>query len=74
MPIVWRRPFLDPLHGPIEFDETVLALIRSPVVQRLRHVRLSNIDSVDMPAIANLSRFEHVLGVAYLAGEVGFRE
>jgi len=26
-----------------------------------------------MPAIANLSRFEHVIGVAYLAGEVGFR-
>jgi HD superfamily phosphohydrolase len=73
MSTVWCRPFLDPLHGPIEFDETLLALVRSPVVQRLRHVRLSNIDSVDMPAIANLTRFEHVLGVAYLAGEVGFR-
>ncbi len=73
MSTVWRRPFLDPLHGPIEFDENLLALIRCAIVQRLRHIRLSNIDSIDMPAIANLSRFEHVLGVAYLAGEVGFR-
>ena len=69
----WRQPFLDPLYGRIRLDDDLIALVRTPVVQRLRHVRLSNIDSVDMPAIANLSRFEHVLGVAYLAGEVGFR-
>jgi hypothetical protein len=69
----WRQPFLDPLYGRIRLDDDLVALVRTPVVQRLRHVRLSNIDSVDMPAIANLSRFEHVLGVAYLAGEVGFR-
>jgi uncharacterized protein len=30
-------------------------------------VRLSNIDSVDLPSISNLSRYEHVMGVAYLA-------
>jgi len=70
---IWRRPFLDPLHGSIQLDEDLLALVRTPVVQRLRHVRLSNIDSIDMPAIANLSRFEHVLGVAHLAGQVGFK-
>ncbi|WP_181832813.1 hypothetical protein [Bosea caraganae] len=34
---------------------------------------MSNIDSIDMPSIANLSRLEHVIGVAHLAGEVGFR-
>lgn len=72
-PAIWRSPILDPLHGPITLDDDLLALVRAPVVQRLRHVRLSNIDSIDMPAIANLSRFEHVLGVAHLAGEVGFR-
>jgi len=33
---------------------------------------LSNIDSVDAPGIAGLTRFEHVLGVAHLASEVGF--
>jgi HD superfamily phosphohydrolase len=69
----WSHTFLDPLYGRINFDDALLALIRTPTIQRLRHVRLSNIDSLDMPAIANLSRFEHVLGVAYLSGQVGFR-
>jgi uncharacterized protein len=73
MSSIWRHPFLDPLYGRIELDGAILALARTPTVQRLRHVRLSNIDSLDMPAIANLSRFEHVLGVAYLSGEVGFK-
>ncbi len=72
-PVIWRSPILDPLHGPITLDDSLLALVRAPVVQRLRHVRLSNIDSIDMPAIANLSRFEHVIGVAHLASEVGFK-
>ncbi|MFZ1413745.1 MAG: hypothetical protein WAS73_04085 [Defluviicoccus sp.] len=67
------QSFLDPLYGPVEFDDNLLALVRTPTLQRLRHVRLSNIDSIDMPSIANLSRFEHVIGVAHLAGEVGFR-
>jgi uncharacterized protein len=69
----WRNPFLDPLYGLVEFDESLADLIGRPVVQRLRHIRLSNIDSIDIPSIANLSRFEHVIGVAHLAEEVGFR-
>jgi uncharacterized protein len=73
MMTIWQQSFLDPLYGRVRFDDDLAALARTPVVQRLRHVRLSNIDSLDMPAIANLSRFEHVIGVAYLAGEVGFR-
>ncbi|HEV7334491.1 MAG TPA: hypothetical protein VGO06_00875 [Bosea sp. (in: a-proteobacteria)] len=73
MSAVPRQPFLDPLYGSIALDEPLLALTRTPAIQRLRHVRLSNIDSIDIPAIANLSRFEHVLGVAYLASEAGFR-
>lgn len=73
MSSVWHHPFLDPLYGRIGFDDGILALTRTPTVQRLRHVRLSNIDSLDMPAIANVSRFEHVLGVTHLSGEVGFR-
>ena len=39
----------------------------------MRHIRLSNIDSIDLPGIANLTRYEHVLGVAHLASIVGFR-
>lgn len=68
-----RQHYLDALYGSIELTDDLLALVRTPTLQRLRHVRLSNIDSVDMPSIANLSRLEHVIGVAYLAGEVGFR-
>lgn len=69
----WRHHFIDPLHGRICLDDDLLALVRTPVIQRLRHVRLSNIDSIDIPAIAHLSRFEHVLGTVHLAGEVGFK-
>jgi uncharacterized protein len=62
----------DPLYGGIEFEISLANLIRLPVMQRLRHVRLSNIDSVDLPGIANISRFEHVLGAGHLAASAGF--
>ncbi len=58
---------LDALYGPISFGEELSELVRAPVVQRMRHIRLSNIDSISMPGIAGLNRFEHVLGTAYLA-------
>jgi HD superfamily phosphohydrolase len=38
-----------------------------PEIQRLRDVRLSNINSILLPGSANISRYEHSLGVAYLA-------
>jgi uncharacterized protein len=62
----------DALYGDVQFAEHTSDLIRRPLVQRLRHVRLSNIDSLQMPGIANISRFEHALGTAYLATQVGF--
>lgn len=67
------RPFLDPLYGSIGLNEPLQSLVQKPIVQRLRHVRLSNIDSLDIPSIANLSRFEHVLGVAHLSTLLGLR-
>ena len=57
----------DSLYGVLSYDSVYTKLIQSPVFQRLRHIRLSNIDSVNMPGIANLSRYEHALGVGYLA-------
>lgn len=65
--------FVDPLYGRVQLGQTLAALVSKPLVQRLRHVRLSNIDSIDIPSIANLSRFEHVLGVAHLAGQLALR-
>lgn len=61
---------LDCLYGDIEFTGPIQELIEKPIVQRLRHVRMSNIDSLDMPGVANISRYEHSLGVCHLAGKV----
>ena len=63
----------DALYGRIGFDAPFSQLLSAPIVQRMRHIRLSNIDSIDLPGIANLSRYEHVLGVAHLASIAGFR-
>ena len=62
--------YLDALYGRVAFDEEMALLIGAPILQRLRHVRLSNIDSIAMPGIANLSRYEHVLGVGFLAQQL----
>lgn len=63
---------LDALYGPISFSQELSALMRAPVVQRMRHIRLSNIDSIALPGIAGVNRFEHVLGTAHLSTIVGF--
>ncbi|WP_422318755.1 hypothetical protein [Prosthecobacter sp.] len=39
-------------------------------MQRLREIRQSNIDSLDLPGFANTTRYEHALGTAYLASAV----
>lgn len=65
-----RHAPLDPLYGRLDFPDAILELRHLPVLQRLRHVRLSNIDSIDLPGIANLSRYEHSLGTCHLAGKM----
>jgi HD superfamily phosphohydrolase len=67
-----RQVLQDAVYGPFELERPLRELAGTPAIQRLRHVRLSNIDSIDMPGIANVSRYEHVLGVAHLASRVGF--
>jgi len=62
----------DPLYGEISFSDPIAELLCTPAVQRLRDVRLSNIDSTSMPGIANISRYEHIIGTAYLASRAGF--
>lgn len=66
--------FFDSMYGAISFNYEISLLIDAPILQRLRHVRLSNIDSLDMPGIANLSRFEHSLGVGYLASQMAINQ
>ena len=63
--------FTDSVYGEMSVDKDISSLVALPEFQRLRHVRLSNIDSLNMPGIANLSRFEHALGVGHLATQLG---
>jgi hypothetical protein len=58
---------IDPLYGCYKLSPLVRALVVQPEVQRLRDVRLSNINSMFILGSANISRYEHSLGVAYLA-------
>lgn len=59
--------FLDPLYGPIQVDDRIRALIFAPEFQRLRYVRLCNINSLYLTGASEPKRFEHCIGVAHLA-------
>lgn len=58
---------LDALYGIINFSPIVYKCMLSPEVQRLREVRLCNINSLFITGSANTNRFEHSVGTAYLA-------
>jgi len=66
------RPFtyFDALYGDVTLSSVLGDLAQTPAVQRLRDIRLSNIDSLSMPGIANISRFEHALGSSFLATSI----
>lgn len=57
----------DVLYGKIDFSALVYKCMLSPEVQRLREVRLCNINSLCITGSANINRFEHSIGTAYLA-------
>lgn len=59
----------DPLYGRIDFSEFEFALIRLPEVQRLRYIRMCNINSLLVTGASEISRFEHTLGVLRLTQE-----
>lgn len=58
---------IDPLYGKCKLNNFIYELALTPEVQRLRDVRLSNINSLFLPGISNISRYEHSIGVALLA-------
>jgi HD superfamily phosphohydrolase len=65
-------PFVvDSLYGYRTLDAFLRGLVSTPEVQRLRDVRLSNINSMSLTGAANVSRFEHSIGVALLAERAG---
>jgi len=59
----------DPLYGRIDFTDFELSLISLPEIQRLRYVRMCNINSLLVTGASEISRFEHTVGVLRLAQE-----
>lgn len=63
------RYVYDTLYGPITFPEYVWDAALCPEFQRLREIRMCNINSLCLTGGSNISRYEHCLGVAHLALE-----
>ena len=57
----------DCIYGKIEFKRKIVRCMLTPEMQRLREVRLSNINSLNLTGAADINRFEHSVGTAYLA-------
>ncbi len=57
----------DPIHGTLELNPAEVALIDSPVYQRLRLIKQLGFAEFSFPG-ATHNRFLHSLGVAHLAG------
>lgn len=59
----------DPLYGRMVLTSLEAELMRAPEVQRLRSIRMCNINSLLVTGASEISRFEHSLGVVRLAKE-----
>lgn len=65
--IMHEYEIYDCLYGRQLLSEDDYKLILVPELQRLRYVRLSNIDSISLTGGSNISRYEHSLGTFFLA-------
>jgi hypothetical protein len=61
-PYIW-----DSLYGQIYLPDFIWELIPHPELQRLREVRLCNINSFCLTGGSNINRYEHAIGTCYLA-------
>ena len=64
-----NKVIFDIIHGFIEVDDLTLSIIDTPEFQRLRQIKQLGAIHYVFPS-ANHTRFEHSLGVYYLAGEL----
>ncbi|OBS58467.1 hypothetical protein A6R68_10432 [Neotoma lepida] len=63
------KVFNDPIHGHIEFHPLLIRIIDTPQFQRLRYIKQLGGGYYVFPG-ASHNRFEHSLGVGYLAGSL----
>lgn len=62
-----KKYIYDVLYGAIYLPEYAWHVILTPEVQRLRELRLCNINSLCLTGGANINRFEHTIGTCHLA-------
>ncbi|KAJ0065786.1 hypothetical protein NL108_018660 [Boleophthalmus pectinirostris] len=63
------KVFNDPIHGQMEFHHFLVKIIDTPQFQRLRYLKQLG-GAYFVYSGASHNRFEHCLGVAYLAGRL----
>lgn len=61
----------DTIYGEFRLPSFLEPLIYAPEFQRLKSVRLLNIDSPTVAALSDVSRHSHTLGTLYLASQAG---
>ena len=59
--------FRDVLYGEFQIHDELLPFLKIPEFVRLRGVRLSNVDSFEFKDLNGPTRWDHALGVVYLA-------
>ncbi len=62
-----NRYIFDPLYKIIYLPTFIWEILSTPEIQRLREIRLCNINSYCLTGCANISRYEHAIGTLYLA-------
>jgi HD superfamily phosphohydrolase len=60
--------FCDPIHGTIKLEGILLQIIDTPEFQRLRRIKQMGVNHYVNPGAVH-TRFEHSVGVCYIAGE-----
>lgn len=64
-----NKVIYDVIHGYVKVSDLCLKIIDTPEFQRLRNLKQLGLTYLIFPS-ANHTRFEHSLGVSYLAGEM----
>lgn len=59
----------DRIYGEMQFPRIIADLLFCPGLLRLRDVRMANNQFAAFPSFASTSRYEHSVGVCYLAGK-----